>query len=82
MAAKKMESPFKYLRSALDNMILVKLKDGTEYVGKLIHCDGTMNLILTNCVEVREGGSLVAKYDKLLIRGSNILFISINPPPT
>ncbi|QGA54994.1 Sm ribonucleo [Sulfolobus sp. E5-1-F] len=75
----KVENPLKSLRTAINRVVLVKLKDGSEYIGKLEQTDGTMNLVLRDCTEIREGTSEpVAKYGRVLIRGSNILFISVD----
>lgn len=75
----KVENPLKSLRTAVNRIVLVKLKDGSEYIGKLEQTDGTMNLVLRDCTEIREGTSEpVAKYGRVLIRGSNILFISVD----
>ncbi len=74
----KPSSPLKHLRGAVDQVILVKLKDGTEYIGKLELVDHTMNLILSDCVKYDNEGNPVARYGKVLIRGSHIAFISIN----
>ncbi|OYT37853.1 MAG: Sm ribonucleo [Desulfurococcales archaeon ex4484_58] len=71
-------TPLKHLRSAIDKIILVKLKDGTEYVGKLELVDNTMNVVLSDCVKYDNDGNLVARYGKVLIRGSQIAFISVN----
>ena len=80
MAEIKPTPPLRYLREALGNPIYVKLKDGTEYVGVLKVTDSTMNLVLEECAEVKSGGKqLVAKYGKVLIRGSMVLYISFNP---
>ncbi|AOL17671.1 Sm ribonucleo [Sulfolobus sp. A20] len=69
----------KSLRTAVNKIVLVKLKDGSEYIGKLEQTDGTMNLVLRDCTEIREGTSEpVAKYGRVLIRGSNVLFISVD----
>ncbi len=71
-------TPLKMLRDSRGNKILVKLKDGSEYVGKLEVSDNTMNLILSECVEVKEGSEPVAKYGKVLIRGSTILYVLVD----
>ncbi len=79
---KPMDSPLKYLRSAINNTVLVRLKDGSEYIGRLEQCDNTMNLLLSDCVEVKEGSSEpIAKYGRVLVRGSNILFINTDYQP-
>jgi small nuclear ribonucleoprotein len=75
----KVENPLKSLKTATNKVVLVKLKNGSEYIGRLEQSDGTMNLVLKDCVELKEGTSdPVAKYGRVLIRGSNILFISVD----
>lgn len=74
-----MENPLKSLKTATNKVVLVKLKNGSEYIGRLEQSDGTMNLVLRDCIETKEGTSdPVAKYGRVLIRGSNILFISVD----
>jgi len=64
---------------ATNKIVLVKLKDGSEYIGRLEQSDGTMNLVLRDCTELKEGTvDPIAKYGRVLIRGSNILFISVD----
>ncbi|MCQ5362059.1 MAG: ribonucleoprotein [Candidatus Methanomethylicia archaeon] len=67
--------PLRLLNKALHNQILVKLKDGHEYIGNLVKYDQTMNLILVEAVEAVDDGNPVAKYGKILVRGNNILYI-------
>lgn len=75
----KAPSPLKHIRDARGSVILVKLKDGSEYIGKLEHSDATMNLILSDCIEVKEGTTdPKTKYGVVLIRGSTILYISVD----
>ncbi|MGC9210413.1 MAG: U6 snRNA-associated Sm-like protein LSm6 [Acidilobus sp.] len=75
----RVANPLKYLRDALDTTIYVKLKDGSEYVGLLKVTDSTMNLVLENSVEVKDGKQVVAKLGKILIRGSMVQYVSFNP---
>nr|WP_156017897.1 U6 snRNA-associated Sm-like protein LSm6 [Sulfuracidifex metallicus] len=64
---------------AINKLVLVKLKDGSEYMGKLEQTDGTMNIVLRDCSEMKEDSEdPVASYGRVLIRGSNILFISVD----
>jgi len=71
--------PLRLLKEAIGRVILVKLKDGTEYVGKLEATDSTMNLVLDSCIEVKPGTNEPAvKYGKALIRGSHVVFISVD----
>ncbi len=68
--------PLKVLYKALNGNILVKLKDGREFAGKLVRTDDTMNMILVEASEVANGGGTqVANYGKLLVRGNNILYV-------
>ncbi|MEZ0393553.1 MAG: U6 snRNA-associated Sm-like protein LSm6 [Desulfurococcaceae archaeon] len=68
----------KVLRSSVNQVVLVKLKDGTEYIGNLEMVDNTMNVVLDDCEEVTNDGKPVARYGKALIRGSHVVFISVN----
>ncbi|MGC9104921.1 MAG: LSM domain-containing protein [Thermoprotei archaeon] len=75
----KVENPLKGLKLATNKLVFVKLKDGSGYIGTLEQSDATMNLILRDCTEVSEtGDSMKAKYGKVLIRGSNVLYVSID----
>ncbi|MCC6030054.1 MAG: ribonucleoprotein [Desulfurococcales archaeon] len=74
----KPESPMKILRIALSKTVMVKLKDGTELVGLMDSVDSTMNVVLREAVQIDENERLVAKYGKILIRGSQILYIATN----
>lgn len=78
MPQQKNMPPLRYLKEAKGSSVLVKLKDGGEYVGTLDFSDNTMNLILKNCVELNDSGGMRAKHGTILIRGSNILFVSLN----
>ena len=71
--------PLKALASALNNNILVKLKDGSEIIGILEQSDTSMNLVLSEAKEIDEkDGKLLANYGRIFIRGSNILYIAVN----
>lgn len=59
---------------AINSIILIRLKDGTEYKGRLKKCDTYMNLILSNAMELYDGDP-VEKFNEIFIRGNNILFI-------
>ncbi|MEB3757025.1 MAG: U6 snRNA-associated Sm-like protein LSm6 [Desulfurococcales archaeon] len=73
-------NPLKALRDSKGSMVLVKLKDGTEYTGVVESTDPTMNLILRECTEYREGQTQPrAKYGQVMIRGSSILYVSFSP---
>lgn len=66
----------------MSKTVMVKLKDGSEFVGRLDLTDGTMNVVLSDAVQVREGSDEPAtKFGKILIRGSQILYISTDYIP-
>lgn len=72
-------TPLKMLKEAVGRVILVKLKDGSEYIGKLEVTDSTMNLVLDGCVEVKPGTlEPRVKYGRALIRGSHVVYVSID----
>lgn len=78
-AKARVDSPIKTLMSAVGKLVLVKLKDGSEYVGILEQTDATMNLVLRDCTELdRENNEAKVKYGKVLIRGSNVLYVSVD----
>ncbi|MEM1731764.1 MAG: U6 snRNA-associated Sm-like protein LSm6 [Desulfurococcaceae archaeon] len=71
-------SPFKILKSSEGNVVLVRLKGGYEYIGQLELVDGTMNVVLSNCTEYSNDGKPLLRYGRVVIRGSQVEFISIN----
>jgi len=75
----KNELPLRLLQKSIDLKILVKLKDGSEYIGRLEKSDISMNLILAEAMQVNERNEPLANYGKILIRGNNILYISVEP---
>ena len=68
------KNPLTILQNSQGSIILLRLKDGTEYRGMLKEIDAYMNLILEGCTEILDG-SPVAKYNEIFIRGNNLLFI-------
>lgn len=72
------DSPLKVLRISLSKTVMVKLKDGTELVGQMDSVDSTMNIVLRDAVQVDENDRMIAKYGKILIRGSQILYVATN----
>ena len=68
------KSPLAILQNAQNSIILLRLKDGTEYRGLLKEIDAYMNLILEDATEILEN-TPVAKYNEIFIRGNNLLFI-------
>jgi len=68
--------PFDFLNNAIEQEVLIVLKDNVNIRGTLKAFDVHMNLALENAEEL-EDGSMKKKYGKLMIRGDNVLFISL-----
>ncbi len=69
-------TPMKVLRGAINKIVMVKVKEGLEYVGRLIMTDQTMNVVLEDAAEYNSGGKeVLARYGRIFIRGSQVLFI-------
>lgn len=73
------KKPLNVLMKQLNSYIGVTLKNNLEYRGTMIHCDSYMNIILDSAEEY-DGDNLIANYGKVLVRGNNILYITLNPP--
>lgn len=72
-------TPLRILRSSTNKTVMVKIKEGSEFIGKLVMTDPTMNVVLEDATEYTDGGKdVIAKYGKIFIRGSQILYISID----
>lgn len=74
MAYNDSRNPLRALQRKLGDEIKVRLKDGTEYIGKLKEYDVYLNLIMESCKEIVnqvEGPVL----NEVFIRGNNILFV-------
>jgi small nuclear ribonucleoprotein len=69
--------PLRLLRSFIGNTVFVKMRGGFEFTGVLEQADFQMNLVLAECIELR-GDKPVAKYHRVLLRGSNIEYVSLN----
>jgi small nuclear ribonucleoprotein len=68
------KNPLQILQNSQGSIILLRLKDGTEYKGLLKEIDAYMNMILEDATEMTDG-TPVAKYNEIFIRGNNLLFI-------
>lgn len=66
--------PLSLLRKSINKTVIVKLKNGNEFKGKLAEMDAYMNVVLINATEI-ENDQVVAEYSKIFVRGNNILFI-------
>lgn len=70
------KKPLNVLTKQLNNQLSVTLKNGVEYRGRMIRCDGYMNILLEGASEHMKD-QLTANYGSILVRGNNILYITI-----
>jgi len=73
------KKPLNVLVKQLNAHIGIVLKNRCEYRGKMIKCDGHMNILLEGAVE-RVNDRLNANYGSILLRGNNILYICVDVP--
>ncbi len=71
------KKPLNVLIKQLDGNIEVVLKNGYEYKGKMIKCDGYMNILLEGATESKDE-QLMTNYGNVLLRGNNILYIILD----
>jgi len=71
------KKPLNVLIKQLNAPIAVVLKNGCEYKGKMIKCDGHMNILLEGATESRDD-QLITNYGNVLLRGNNILYIALD----
>lgn len=69
------QRPLDILNKSLDSPVLIKLKFGVEFRGKLRGFDIHMNLVLEDAEEIKEGKS-IRRLGKVVVRGDNVVFIS------
>ncbi len=68
--------PLNVLIKQLNAHLTVVLKNGCEYRGKMIKCDGHMNILLEGATESKDEQP-ITNYGNVLLRGNNILYIVI-----
>ena len=73
----KITKPLHKLQRSVNKNVMVRLKNDIEYRGKMTNVDAYMNVILNDAEEFADG-SLSANFGKVVIRGNNVLFITIN----
>jgi len=71
------KKPLNVLIKQLQGNIEVVLKNGYEYKGKMIKCDGHMNILLEGATERKEE-QLLTNYGSVLLRGNNILYLALD----
>lgn len=73
------KKPLNVLVKQLNCYVAVTLKNGVEYKGTMVKCDGHMNIILEGATECYND-QLIANYGNVLVRGNNILYIAVDIP--
>jgi len=71
--------PLNVLTKLLNSFVAIVLKNGVEYRGTMVQCDGHMNILLEGATE-RVRDRLNANYGSILLRGNNILYICMDVP--
>jgi len=69
------ERPLDVIHKSLDKEVLVILKRGAEFRGRLIGYDIHLNVVLADA-QLIEDGEPKKSYGKIVIRGDNVLAIS------
>jgi len=69
------ERPLDVIHRSLDTDVLVLLKRGPEFRGRLIGYDIHLNIVLADA-DLIQNGEVVKSYGKIVIRGDNVLAIS------
>ncbi|MEE9506126.1 MAG: LSM domain-containing protein [Thermoplasmata archaeon] len=70
-----MQKPLSVLNANINHQVIVELKAGREYRGKLEGFDPHMNIVLTGAEE-RMDDEVVRKLDVAILRGDNVIYIS------
>ena len=73
------KKPLNVLSKRLNTSIVITLKNGVEYHGIMMRCDGYMNILLGGASECVDDLP-TANYGSVLVRGNNILYIAIEVP--
>ena len=68
--------PLTVLQKNTKKDVIVTLKSGVEYRGKMENVDSYMNLIMTDAEELNQG-KIVGKFGRVIVRGNNVLFIKL-----
>jgi len=71
----EIQRPLDLLNLAKGQRVLVELKNGKQFVGKLLAFDIHINTVLDESEEL-ENGEIKRKIGKIFIRGDTIIYIS------
>jgi len=72
------EAANKILEESLGKMVLVRLKGGRSFRGKLQGFDQHMNLVLEEAEDISDTNNSV-RIGTIIVRGDNVIILS--PPP-
>ncbi len=67
--------PLDLLNASKDKRVMIELKNGRQFVGKLMAFDMHINCVLEDAEELAEGATK-RKIGKVFLRGDTIIFIS------
>lgn len=67
--------PLDLLNASKDKRVLIELKNGRQFVGKLVAFDMHINTVLEDAEELAEG-TTKRKIGKVFLRGDMIIFVS------
>ena len=70
--------PNSVLASAINQPILIEVKNGETYNGDLVSCDNWMNLILKRVIWTSSEGEKFKKMKECYIRGNNIKYVRLS----
>lgn len=70
------KKPLNVLVKQMNAKIGIVLKNGYEYRGKMVKCDGHMNILLKGATEYKNG-RMIKNYGNVLLRGNNVLWIKL-----
>lgn len=78
MSSSTKDLPLSHLKKSHGAEITVRLKNGSQIIGKLIVYDEMMNLVLDSAREVDPiSGEVKRSIGTLFIRGNNVLFVTL-----
>ncbi|PLC67123.1 small nuclear ribonucleoprotein (Sm) [Thermoproteus sp. CP80] len=72
----KLPSPLKVLSKMVNKVVVARLKGDVVVRGVLSIYDSCMNLVLDDAEELDKAGAAKMKYGRILIRGSQVIYIS------
>lgn len=76
MSESKITRPFDMLNNAINKQVLVQLKENVQIRGKLKAFDVHMNIVIEDAEEIKDGKTKT-KYVETLLRGDNIVWITV-----